>query len=122
MPSPTVGALLTELDAASTVVLPRIRGLEALTNDNLSGDLLQLLNVELARLRRLEALYGTARNAVQDLADESFPDLPDTEIPPAIFAELERQETAIMLAVEGFAPIPPATTIAVELGDPSPKE
>lgn len=101
-------ALRAELNAALGDLLPAIRGLRNTANDPLSAAALAVVTADIATLKRrydkiiavlkrLDAQQASAQAAedataaaVEDLAADGYPALPEPVVPVEIFDELER--------------------------------
>jgi hypothetical protein len=120
-------ALRAELTAALQVLAPQIRGLHDLAAVSISPDLKAEIATQIAERERRRDLISTviqwldgAVQALNALANDGYPALPSAPIPPALFSELQGEETDLDAAVALFT-AQQATTLSVSLGEPTAK-
>lgn len=121
-------ALRIELKAALATLDPQIRGLEDYAAVSITTELRSAFTDQVSIRKQRRGLIQAVLNnldktlaAIQALEADGYPTLSSAELPAALFSEFQSENSDLASAIAIFAPIPPATTLTVELGEPAAK-
>ena len=122
MTTAATDVMLAELNAAINQLTPQIQGHIGLTEVSfLSEQSKAVVREELATDKRRMSLLVVARDSLNSLNVDDYPQDPKTEVPSEIYAQLQSELNAITIAIGEFVPQPPAISATVDLGQPIPK-
>jgi hypothetical protein len=121
MTSPNLIAFKTEVAEGIVGIEPHIRGLEDLSKHVMSEDARAHVLADLTRYRALRDRLVVTLESLESLEAESFPDVPNAQVPQPILAELSNELHDVSIAVMGFGATPMASRVEIALGGSSPK-
>lgn len=108
-----------EIDEAIGVLEPQVRGLSDLANAGLSSAAATVVQQSTERRTRRRALCSDVAKAIDVLLADGYPDLPDVELPDDILREIKQQLADMTAAVAEFTGQQPATSLQINLGQPT---
>lgn len=119
--------LRAQIDQDKAVVQPQIRGLHDWATVSIGQDLRQAIASEtVVRERRMGLLQAVTDqmdhlvNALNNLAADGYPALPEAQVPESLMAEL-REESADVIAAAGVFTAQQASSVTVKFAEPTPK-
>lgn len=120
-------ALRAELKAALTVLAPQIRGLHDLAGVSISPDLASEVQNQITMRQRRRELINVVLDALDAvfaalvaLEGDGYPKLEQNPLIPALFAELQQEQSDLVAAWGVFAQSM-AAQMSVALGSPTEK-
>jgi hypothetical protein len=111
---PNVEAVLAELKAALAHLGPRSEGLADFSRLNLDAGSHAAVTEATAAIHRRMSLLEAAIMALEALAQDGYPSLPNAQVTSTVLADLTGQLASLHAAVEGFEPLPEAESVRIE--------
>ena len=119
--SAALAALREELLQVQAVVLPRLRGLRDIYNDDISQAVKNILQPLIEVHQQYADRIAGALTALDRADAEGYPNLPMVVVPDDIMAELNREHEDILAAVSIFSTAGQAVGGTIIFPSPSPK-
>lgn len=116
--SSAVDALLGEIDSEAETFTPQLEGLRDFDRLNLETGTEQIVQARVAVYERRLALLASADQAIQALAADGHPGIPDVVVDRAVFDDLSTNVQTISAAFDGFEPQGRAASATVTFGAP----
>lgn len=118
MSSPALIALREELEAAKALLLPQLEGLRDFARLNLITESLTAVQAATVDFERRLTLVEGAISALDGLAADGYPEVPQRDVLQTVYADLQVNVTTIQAAFAKFSAVPEATEAVIVPGQP----
>lgn len=116
-----VDEALEEIIVALGSFEPLLEGLRDYSRLNINPDTMTVITDAIAEHERRMARLTAARDSLQALLSDGYPQLPPHKVSDSVLADIKSQRTSIDAASEHFVSDDTATTLALQAGAVEPK-
>jgi hypothetical protein len=114
IPPTQVEAITAELRESLDQLKPRARGLAGFSRLDLATTSHPAVTEATAAIHRRMSLLEAAIMALEALAQDGYPGLPDLLVTDTVLADLQAQLDSLAAAITGFEPMPEAESVRIE--------